>query len=314
VRQGSLGLPLDIASVNRANLISALDGVRGCLKTASMFWMQALELPVLSGIVVSDWSKKSAKAVREFSAKQQFTELLLRIDKQSERWTRRRGGYLVPVSKVGATVKELRQEGFIAVLLEPASPYSDEYSLAGVTIPGQHKLVIEVVGPGFDASDILRSDVQAHERWEFSLESVTGGQSPTNFQARQISLIATEQYQATVQQRLAKIGARIRNPAFPDEVQAHANKDELVAAATRFLRTSGQTVLLKHSDSYRPIPERHLSSFSRFIAQLLSGLADYGIHLGSSSFAASVIAKRGIVFWDFFPAKKQEAASLYPAA
>jgi len=44
------------------------------------------------------------------------------------------------------------------------------------------------------------------------------------------------------------------------------------------------------------------------------GLSGYGIHLGSSSFAASVIPKRGLVFWDFFPARKQESASLYPAA
>jgi len=170
------GLPLEIAAVDRRNLIPALDAVRGCLKTASMLWMQSLGLPVLSGVVISDWSKSSAVAVHKFSHKGRFSELLLRIDKRHDRWTRRRGGYLVTLTQVPATVKELHREGFMAVLLEPASPYDDQYSLAGVTVPEQEKLIVEVVGPGFDASDILRSDLQPHERWEVTI-GLTG---PTN--------------------------------------------------------------------------------------------------------------------------------------
>ncbi len=48
----------------------------------------------------------------------------------------------------------------LALLLEPISPYGDQYSLAGVTVPDEGKMFIEVVGPGFDASDILRGDLQ----------------------------------------------------------------------------------------------------------------------------------------------------------
>lgn len=157
-------LPLDIASVSRTNLLSALESVRGCLKTTSMLWMHALGLPVLSGVVVSDWSPTSANAVRRFCKRGRFLELLLRIDKRHDRWTRRRGGYLIPLSQVSATVKELRKEGMVTVLLEPASPYADQYSLVGITVPDQQKIIVEVVGKGFDASDILRGDLQAHER------------------------------------------------------------------------------------------------------------------------------------------------------
>jgi hypothetical protein len=292
----------------------ALETVRGHLKTASMLWMQALGLPVLSGVVVSDWSRKSATAVRKFSSRRHLTKLLLRIDKQGERWTRRRGGYLLPIAQVGETVRKLRKEGFISVLLEPASPYSDRYSLAGVTVPEQQKLVVEIVGAGFDASDILRSDVPTHERWEFNLESVTRGRGSTTFQSRQLGLISAAQYQTSVQHRLAKIGARIKNPAFPDEVLAKADKEELAASATIFLKRSRQTMLLRGAENYVPIPQSYLFAFAKHISQLLSGLAGYGIHLGSSSFAASVLPQRGLVFWDFFPARKQEAASLYPTA
>ena len=153
-------LPIVIASVDRSNLLSALDSVRGCLKTTSMLWMHALEIPVLSGVVISDWSATSAEVVHRFCEKHRVSELLLRIDKRNDRWTRRRGGYLVRLSEVPATVKELKREGRIAVLLEPASPYADAYSVAGITDPVQRNMTVEVVGPGFDASDILRGDIR----------------------------------------------------------------------------------------------------------------------------------------------------------
>ena len=302
-------LPFDIASVERSNLIPALEAVRGCLKTASMLWMHALGLPVLSGVVVSNWSKGTASVVRRFSTQQRSSELLLRIDKRNDRWTQRRGGYLISLSQIPTIIRELSREGFIAALPEPASPYADQYSLAGVTIPEQNRLVVEIVGPGFDASDILRGDLQAHERWELAIGTSRGAIS-----GRQIGLITAEEYTESVRQRLAKIGARIRNPAFPDKAQKNATTPELIDDAAAFLKKNRQTTLFRHSEIYIPIPEKYVSSFARLITQLLMGLSGYGIHLGSSSFAASVIPKRGLVFWDFFPARKQESASLYPAA
>lgn len=310
-------LPIVIASVDRSNLLSALDSVRGCLKTTSMLWMHALEIPVLSGVVISDWSATSAEVVHRFCEKHRVSELLLRIDKRNDRWTRRRGGYLVRLSEVPATVKELKREGRIAVLLEPASPYADAYSVAGITDPVQRNMTVEVVGPGFDASDILRGDIQAHERWELPLKEVSSQRRPGTLKhAECVHLTTSRQYEESVRARLAKIGARIRNPAFPDAVLQAGDVDaaHLREAATSYLRTTHQTALLRNAKAYSPIPQKHLMLFARHVESLLSGLAAYGIHLGPTSFAASVLAKRGLIFWDFFPASKSDAASLYPAA
>jgi hypothetical protein len=267
--------------------------------------MHALSLPVLSGVVVSDWSTASANAVHRFSRNGRFSKLLLRIDKRHERWTRRRGGYLLTLAELPATIEELRREGMVAALLEPASPYADQYSLAGVTVPDEEKLLVEIVGPGFDASDILRADIPPHERWEASLRVST---------RRRINLVSQREYANSVQKRLAKIGARLKNPAFPDSVLQDSFQDSghLVSEAISFLKASHQATLLKHGQDYVPIPEQHIVSFARHVGKLLSGLSAYGIHLGPSSFAASVIPKRGLIFWDFFPARKQEVASLYP--
>jgi len=308
------GLPLETAAVTRANLFSALEPVRGCLKATSMLWMQAFGVPILSGVMVRNWSKVSAAAVGRFCRQGRYSELLLRIDKPYERWARRRGGFLVPISRIAATVKELQREGRIAMLLEPVSPYVDQYSLAGVTQPEQRNMIVEVVGPGFDASDILRGDIPAHERWELNLGLTVRSQTPGGgLEGKRVYLTTAEKYGESVQTRLAKIGAATRNPAFPDVVlQADNSKSALVEAGISFLKATRQRILLKHAGAYEAIPAKHLMSFVRNVERLLSGLAACGIHLGSSSFAAGVLPRRGLVFWDFFPARRQEAALLYP--
>lgn len=51
------------------------------------------------------------------------------------------------MAELATTIEELRQEGMVAALPEPASPYADQYSLAGVTVPDEEKILVEIVGP-----------------------------------------------------------------------------------------------------------------------------------------------------------------------
>ena len=115
--------------------------------------------------------------------------------------------------------------------------------------------------------------------------------------------------------RLVKIGARVKEAAFPDTVLKNgaSNSAELAEQGIAFLKRTRQLTLLKHTNVYCPIPEKDVTLFSQSVAKLLAGLSSYGINLGPSSFAASLIPKRGLIFWDFFPSRKQEAAYLYPA-
>jgi hypothetical protein len=177
-------------------------------------------------------------------------------------------------------------------------------------------MVIEVVGPGFDASDILRSDLPPHERWEINIDFTARAlRSNVIVSSNQTALVTKEHYAESVQLRLAKIGSRLSSPAFPnsDLRDDKARLAYLVQKGTSYLTDTRQTLLLKHVDAYIPVPMKHIVGFAQNVQKLLSGLSAYGIHMGPSSFAASVIPTRGLTFWDFFPAKKQEAASLYPA-
>jgi len=309
--------PLQITTVSANDFLEALHSVRGHLKAASMLWMHLLGLPLLSGVIVRDWSKESQWTVQRFCRIHGFREVLLRIDRRGQRWTSRRGGYLVPVAHLGKIVAQLRRESTLAILLEPASPYADRYSLAAVTLPEQDTITVEVVGPGFDASDILRGDTQPHERIQVSAPLRQPGLKrlePSDCQRTYI--IGPGEYRKTVEQRLIKIGARLKDPSFPTAVLAASQSDQerLRDSALAFLRESRQTVLLRHQEIYTPISTTYVLRFVRGVANLLAGLASYGVHLGSTSFSGSFIGNGRLVFWDFFPASSREASVLYLSA
>jgi hypothetical protein len=205
----------------------------------------------------------------------------------------------------------------MSLFLEPVSPNRDDYSFSAVSIPDEKRIVIEIVGPGFDASDLLRSDLGAHERWELdATDELWHLEKPTKHMLHRSFLIDEEKYRVLVQERLAKIAARSANPAFPGDVLRHREEGltALVQDGRDYLRGKRELKLLKHEFHYIPIQERKLVIFTQGILRLLSGLARYGIHLGASSVAASYVTPSRLVFWDFFPARRQESQALYPRA
>jgi hypothetical protein len=301
---------LDLRSVTAANLNAALGCVRGYLKFASILWIRALGEPTLDGIIVRRWSRNTAGVLRRFCAPFASQEFLLRIDKHLTRWSERRGGYLIRATDAGRVARELSRENMITAMLEPASPHRDLYCLSCVTIPQQNKIVVEVVGPGFDTSDLVRSDLLPHERFEVSarLDQLSIGLA-AGFLPQRTYRITQENYRRSVEERLVKIGARLRKPAFPKAVLAEG--DELQEDARRFLRKSRETLLLRHAKRYEPIPRKYLLRFLSGVVRMLSGLERCEIRLGAVTFSGTFTARRRFVYWDFFPADTSRADLLY---
>jgi hypothetical protein len=303
---------LDIRDVSESNLRAAVGSLDGYAKFTSMVWIRALRQPLLDGLIVKRWSPEADEALKELCRRQRRDEALLRIDKLNERWSKRRGGYLVPVSKARAVIRELNKEGRIAAFLEPLSPYCDRYCLAAITDEAQEKMIVEIVGPGFDASDLLRSDTQPHERFEVSVP-LFSHQKPAAIFAHRKYVMRSEDYRRTAGERLVKIGARLRNPAYPEVVLASpgAQSDQLSQDAVGFLNRTNQTLLLKHLDAYEPIPRRLLERFAVGVGGIIDGLRRYHIHLGSTAFSGTFTTRGRLVFWDFFPANLARAKMLY---
>jgi hypothetical protein len=306
---------LETARTTSGNLGAALDVLQGCWKSSSLLWMHVNRLPVLSGLIVGGWSPRVEEAIIRFSRERGFPELLVRIEKPSQRWTHRRGGYTVPLKDVQSLVQTLAGEEMIAILLEPASPYSDLFSLTSVCEVDAGKVDIEVVGSGFDASDILRADITPHERFEVRFDNSSGAPwDRQKLEVRRTHSVDREGYRASVRRRLAKIGARLRNPSFPGEWMEAGNSEsvleDLAQEAVHFLRESGQTALLGHSDTYEPLPPRLLDGFLRELLRLSRAVAESKVPWRKFSLAGSFLSEDRLVIWDFFPLGDHDVRTL----
>jgi hypothetical protein len=302
---------LALRGVSERNLRGAAEWLEGYVKFTSMVWIRALRQPILDGLVVKRGSRESDEAVKSFCRSHHCNDVLLRIDMPNQRWSKRRGGYTVPASKAQKVIRELSTEGRIAAFLEPLSPYCDQYCLAAITDEAQERMTVEVVGPGFDASDLLRSDTQPHERFEVFLP-VVSGQQPAVFAQRKF-VMGAEDYRRTVLQRLVKIGARLKNPAYPETIlELESNqRNELANDAEAFLIRTKQALLLKHPDEYEPIPRGHLERFASGVKSIVHGLERHGIRLGATAFSGTFTPRGRFVFWDFFPADLKKAKALW---
>jgi hypothetical protein len=273
--------------------------------------MHVSDFPILSGLVLKGWSRESEAAVSRFCEERNLSEVLVRIEKPGQRWTRRRGGYTIPVSEARGVVDDLAEGGMLALLLEPASPYADVYSLTSVCDLVTGTIEVEVVGPGFDASDILRSDVTPHERFVVSTEA---GRLAKQQEIRRSYLVEPGAYRTSVQKRLAKIGARLQNPSFPEGKASteaeHAKSDVSVQEALKYLQASSQTLLLEHLGGYEPIPRELLELFLEQARRLVQAARDARVGWKELSLGGSFLVPRRLVMWDFFSPTSYETQLL----
>ncbi|SRR5258708_25456869 len=302
-----------LAKVSGHNRSTVIRSLGGHIKAVSLVWMKSLGLPLLDGVIVRRWSRQASDTVARFCRQRGFVQVLLRIDKKNQRWTRRRGGFLVDVTDLPKITRELMREDIVSIVLEPASPYADLCSFGSILDPRRGTLTIEVVGPGFDASDILRSDVQPHERFEVTWPTVQDDLSLSHMNFYRTHLADSTSYLCSVNQRLEKIARCSRDPYFADESGAFSQTDaeEQRAAAMTLLEQREELLLLRHLNIYKPVPLIYLRKFVQGVVELMIGLAAYGISLGPTSIAASFISEDRMVYWDFFPANAEEFKLLY---
>src|SRR6266849_9042076 len=123
---------LETTRVTSENFPGALTALQGCWKSSSILWMHVNRFPTLSGLILGGWFPESQESVVHFCRQRNLSELLLRIEKPGQRWTRRRGGYTIPLETAQKLVQDLAADGMIAIFLEPASPYTHLFSLTSV--------------------------------------------------------------------------------------------------------------------------------------------------------------------------------------
>jgi hypothetical protein len=99
---------------------------------------------------------------------------------------------------------------------------------------------------------------------------------------------------------LAKIGARLRNPAFPEHELQADEAEALAREAIQYLETSEQTVLLDRLNEYEPIPSALLQQFLAQLVRLFQAATEAGVPWNELSAAGSFLRSGRLVMWDFF--------------
>jgi phosphohistidine swiveling domain-containing protein len=269
-------------------------------KLLSWLYLMELGAPALRGAVVSAWSTDTRAALLEFAARLECDSLLLRSDRSGETGAYPRGGYLVSVHQLETEVRWFLEQGRTVFLLEPVSPFDDLYSMSLRLSP--EAADIEVVGPGFDASDLKRGDESPHEIIGLVRRGLVG-----QYQITQRWQISEDAYMASWQRRLRKVGRMLAGR----DVELTDTRAE--GLARRRLSECGETLLLDYPYKYEPIAEELLGLAVAAAAAVADELARR-TGISEQVFSASYVGRaRRLVFWDVvWPLLKYEGAVIPP--
>lgn len=227
-------------SKDAARAIGAFGGFN---KLLSWLHLVELGLPTLRGIIVPHWSRQAESAIQQFAGEIHASALLLRSDKVTETGAYPAGGFLVEVQALRQVAQDFLAQGRILFLLEPVSPFSDLYSLSlGYTMSNQ--LIIELVGRGFDASDLKRGQETPHESYRIELRP--NGASVISDH----SILSRNEYQASWRRRVSKVGRLLQHGSWD------ADEPEPLATGAVLARLSqmGEPMLGEARDHYERIP------------------------------------------------------------
>jgi hypothetical protein len=188
----------------------------GHWKLKSWLALHQLGLPTLPGIVVFVDEPASWDAVDLFMARRGYDEMLVRSDRVEEVGKYPRGGFVVGGQELKDAVASFLRAQRTVYLLEPIDPLRDQYSVNVAEWPAAPTLEFEVVGRGFDASDLKRGDLSPHESLALLREPVV----PTKDAVVERTEVTAERYARSRAERIAKLTANPQTPRQFDIVDA----------------------------------------------------------------------------------------------
>ncbi|HEV2454890.1 MAG TPA: hypothetical protein VGY98_11550, partial [Verrucomicrobiae bacterium] len=231
--------------------------------------------------------------ISSFLDRIESTVALVRHDKFPEAPPYPRGGFLVGREMLAETLEYFFSLGRIVALYEPADPLLNGHNL-NLLFENDREIRVEIVGPGFDMSDIKRGDLSPHESFFIGL-SADGQISEMKLLQR----ISESAYVGSLSERKAKINEKLY--AAPEPTLARKIRTDLGISddLDSHLRKIGSA--LTNSSRYEPIAERALSDTVQKIVQsgTIKAFSDAtGAHF-PYVFSTSFINKgQRQVFWD----------------
>jgi hypothetical protein len=257
------------------------------LKLRSIVWLLRFGARSTEGVVVANSSETSIRVVSDYARSRGWNRFLLRHDSRSGRPRTLQGGFLIDVEEIAFWVDRFVHDG-ICILLEPLDPIRNGYNVS--CLADQSSDLIEILGPGFDASDLQRGFITPHETCFCSIEAEQFGSR---------AIVTRQDYLFSVEQRLRKIWWKFCRRELDTARWRELSRVERHACKQLIRKVRGTAI----ASTYEPIPEEMFDQYLTVAVPLISAWRKEG-HETPAVFAGSFVQDGSFCFWDVNTSKR----------
>lgn len=262
-------------------------------KAASIFQVLELGLSTQKGIIVTSWTQEIEAFLNWYIQKHNWDKILIRTDKRHESGKYMRGGYLVNQEEIIGEIVRILELERIVLVLEPANRYNNLYGINIRILQAPDPVTLEIVGPGFDVSDLNRGDISPHETIKLGVfnEQVTN-------KILERAIVDDSTYKHSISLRLEKLGKDlvVRNMI---NINGELNTEAYVQIASQYLNNNNHNLLLLNP-SYQKLPMNLMRKITCFIKDL-SWELPFSISTREFVISTSILGsvdKPRFIFWD----------------
>lgn len=266
-------------------------------KIVSLATLIARGLPVLDGFVARVINKDVFRFLREWMHESRMEQLTLMFDSPH-------GSDKIPLT-TNLTLEELRyvdsllHDSLAVIIMEENDLLQQSYSV--LTAFFEDHLTFEVVGPGFEASDLTRGHVSPHERIIVKKKDLFDDRyrdlAPADIIQR--AVVSRDAYAHSVALRYSKI-YHLMHRRLDQMVPRGALSEPLSERQRReveALLEQHHSPLLLHQEAYKPTGFEKLRELYGHISELD---LFYPEEVRGKVVSASFLKKHGLVFWGIF--------------
>jgi len=270
----------------REDIYKTMCDLYGYWKTTSILFLYNNGFPMADMLIITNWDNDTMNEIVRFSEFIEDTSFIFRHDKAPESLEYPRGGFSLSTNECESIIGDYLRMNRIVILLKNSSYFDNGYNI-NVMYDGE-KYFLEILGPGFDASDLQRGDLTPHESIVINNRKIISK-----------NVISQEEYKNTVNIRLDKIKGRLLTKGL---VRNASGRDEILG----FLGNNTQSRLPNNLISYVQIDDSKIQEIMSllygFDCELQSGYFFYEVPYVISF---SYLAGEKLNAWDIvFPSKK----------
>ena len=187
----------------------------GWNKINTYLFLAKCDLPVLKSVLITDIEDlNNLDSIKNFLDSEICT---LRFQYISPSKNPIRGGNAFLIDK--ETLLPFHDKNRHLWLMEPTNRFTNKYGINIMYRPDSGRILFEIIGSGFDISDINRGDIYPHHVLEFNIPTDRGYYSNLWYKAN-VKIVSEEEYVGSIilrKKKLEKMGLSVSNVTFPEK-------------------------------------------------------------------------------------------------